>query len=360
MSGWALGISAVVGAGAQVYGATQQPKGISAPSPNSRPLGSESIFDQLSIESLYELGIPYEALEEEMLQRKLNAAAGPKRARSAIRKLNIIRARVASGWSLNDKGMQGLLKTTNKILAIGGASVSYVDGQMKLNFTGPEQKTLDDFKAKEARATSLKEGRLSALDQLNNLLKNFSPDASGKLPGEADASKYLNTFLDENYARQSEDVTNQANKLGISPGGQLAELQKALQYERKRIESGGALDRALAQANAQQGFLKAGLAPANAQNTLQYGAQASNDLLSSQALAQQLAYANAEAQSARAAGYSNLGGSILGAAAQVGSAYLSSNQTQSGLSPKAGDTSGGGGSGGGGGGSGGGGGGGGG
>jgi hypothetical protein len=120
--------------------------------------------------------------------------------------------------------------------------------------------------------------------------------------------------LDEQFRTESDKITAQANKLGVSPGAQLGDLQRALEVERTKVASGGALERALSLAGGQQAILQKGLVPANAQTTLSYAGQASQDQLGSQALAQQLSIADAEAKAARAAGISNLGSSLIGAA----------------------------------------------
>ncbi len=315
MSWIAVGLG-VAGVGASIYGASQAPSGVDTPDPRTRPLGSESILGQLSIETLYELGVPYQGLEDELLQRKI-AAVGRKGSFSRIVMGDIQRLRSIMQFP-NTPQAQGdverLLKNINRKASVAGVNVSISGKDVQINFSGPERQMLDTLKAKEAQAAKNKENRLKAMDQLNNILGQFSEGESGMAPGEAAASKYLNTFLDDQFKTESDKITAQANKLGISPGGQLGDLQRALELERTKIASGGALERAIALASGQQSILQKGLVPANAQTVATYANQASSDQIQSQALAQQLAIADAEAKSARAAGISNLGSSLIGAA----------------------------------------------
>jgi hypothetical protein len=280
-------------------------------------MGVESILGQLSVETLYELGVPYEGLEDELLQRKISEVGRKSGfARSTMEKIQRLRRLVqfpqTSGTSKDD--VEQLLRQINKTTRIAGVLVESDGKSVQLNFSGPERQMLEQIKAKEAQANIIKQNRLKAQDQLNKILGDFSEDASGQLPGESAASKYLNTFLDEQFRTESDKITAQANKLGVSPGAQLGDLQRALEVERTKVASGGALERALSLAGGQQAILQKGLVPANAQTTLSYAGQASQDQLGSQALAQQLSIADAEAKAARAAGVSNLGSSLIGAA----------------------------------------------
>lgn len=316
MSWIAVGVG-VVGAGASIYGAASAPGGVESPDPRARPMGVESILGQLSVETLYELGVPYEGLEDELLQRKISEVGRKSGfARSTMEKIQRLRRLVqfpqTSGTSKDD--VEQLLRQINKTTRIAGVLVESDGKSVQLNFSGPERQMLEQIKAKEAQANIIKQNRLKAQDQLNKILGDFSEDANGQLPGESAASKYLNTFLDEQFRTESDKITAQANKLGVSPGAQLGDLQRALEVERTKVASGGALERALSLAGGQQAILQKGLVPANAQTTLSYAGQASQDQLGSQALAQQLSIADAEAKAARAAGISNLGSSLIGAA----------------------------------------------
>lgn len=319
MSGLAAAALAV-GAGTAAYGVSQMPGGVEGVDPRTRPMGVESILGQLSVETLYELGVPYEGLEDELLQRKISEF-GRKAgfARSTMEKINRLRRLVSypetSGTSRDD--VEQLLRQINKQTRIAGVLVESDGKSVKLNFSGPERQMLEQIKAKEAQANIIKQNRLKAQDQLNKILGDFSEDANGQLPGETAAANYLNTFLNDQFKTESDKITAQANKLGISPGGQLGDLQRALEAERTKIASGGALERALALAGGQQSILQKGLVPANAQTVLSYAGQASESQLGSQALAQQLAIADAEAKAARAAGISNLGSSLIGAGGSV-------------------------------------------
>ena len=311
----------VVGAGASIYGASSAPNGVSTPDFRNRPLGVESILGQLSIETLYEMGVPYEGLEDELLTRKLEQLGRyGTNARSTLEKIHRVR-RLLQFPEYQDgrkaSNLDRLLRGINQNARVAGVGVSIDGNELRINFSGPEGQMLQTLRQREVQAAETKANRLKAMDRLNNLLGQFAEDGDGRIPGEEAASKYLNTFLDDQFKTESENIANRANKLGISPGGQLGELQRALELERAKIHSGGALERALALANAEQGFLQKGLIPANAATTLQYSGQTSQDQLGSQALAQQLAIADAEAKSARAAGFSNLGGSLIGAGSSV-------------------------------------------
>lgn len=319
MSWIAVGAIAV-GAGASIYGAASQPGGVESPDPRARPMGVESILGQLSVETLYELGVPYEGLEDELLQRKISEFGRKSGfARSTMEKINRLRRLVSypetMGSSKDD--VDQLLRQINRQTRIAGVLVESDGKSVTLNFSGPERQMLEQIKAKEAQANVIKQNRLKAQDQLNKILGDFSDDANGQLPGETSAANYLNTFLDEQFRTESDKILAQANKLGISPGGQLGDLQRALETERTKIASGGALERALALAGGQQAILQKGLVPANAQTVLSYAGQASESQLGSQALAQQLSIADAEAKAARAAGISNLGSSLIGAGGSV-------------------------------------------
>lgn len=324
-------VAVAVGVGGIAYGALSAPNGVKSTDPSERPLGVESILGQLSLETLYELGVPMQGIEEELLQRRISDVGGrPEQARKAMKMINRIRMYQANPEMMRrgPKHVEHLLREANKYARKAGVSIAIEGGDVKVRFSGPDEQMLQTLRQREVQAAETKANRLKAMDRLNNLLGQFAEDGDGRIPGEEAASKYLNTFLDDQFKTESENIANRANKLGISPGGQLGELQRALELERAKIHSGGALERALALANAEQGFLQKGLIPANAATTLQYSGQASQDFLGSQALAQQLAIADAEAKSARAAGFSNLGGSLVG----LGSSILSSGALKDALS----------------------------
>lgn len=323
----------VAGLATSVYGASKAPGGVESPDPRTRPMGVESILGQLSVETLYELGVPYEGLEDELLQRKISEVGRKSGfARSTMEKIQRLRRLVqfpqTAGSSKDD--VEQLLRQINKTTRIAGVLVESDGKSVQLNFSGPERQMLEQIKAKEAQANIIKQNRLKAQDQLNKILGDFSEDASGQLPGEQAASNYLNTFLNEQFRTESDRITAQANKLGISPGGQLGDLQRALELERTKVASGGALERALSLAGGQQAILQKGLVPANAQTVLSYAGQASESQLGSQALAQQLSIADAEAKAAKAAGIANLGTSLIGA----GGSMLSSPSLSEGLGKK--------------------------
>ena len=313
-AGTAAAIAAIVGAGTSLYGgissanaANSAPSGLDTNDINnmalSRPLGMESILSQLSLQTLYELGVSSQALEEELLSRKLSEARLPLTGRNAQALIGEIRAYTAEGNI--EKANKKLAKLNNK-LRRAGVTAGISGNDVSLTFLGPEQEQIDSLRANEAGQKEMFQNRLNAMSEINNIIGGFGSE-NGQLGGgrEAEASAYLNSFLDQNYQAQNDKIAAQANALGISPGAQLSELDKSIAAERYRIANGGALERALALANGEIGTLQKGLQPALLGGTQTAANSASQDFLSSLGLGLQLANSNASAEAARAAGLAN-------------------------------------------------------
>jgi len=339
-------IVGVVGAGAAIYGSASSanaagsaPSGLDTNDINNmamqRPLGLESILGQLSMQTLYELGVPAQALEEELLARKLSEAKIPLSGRVATSIMNEIRSYSAEG---NTEKAQKKLGILNKKLRKAGVTAALADGDVKLTFLGPEQLQIDQLRAADSGSAERFKNRTNAMDEINSIIGGFKSE-NGQLGGgrEQQASNYLNSFLDQNYAAQNDKISAQANALGISPGYQLSELDKSVAAERYRIANGGALDRALALANGEIGTLQKGLQPSQFQNTAAASDQVSRDFLTSIGLGLSLADSNAQAGAARSAGLANSYAALGQSGASLtngASNYLSSKQQAEALGGK--------------------------
>ena len=343
---YAATIAALVGAGTAIYGGVSSanaaggaPSGLDTNDINkmglARPLGMESILSQLSLQTLYELGVSSQALEEELLYRKLSEARLPMTGRNAQALLGEIRSYAATGDTA--KAQKKLAKLNQKMRK-AGVTASINGNDVGLTFLGPEQEQINSLRANEANQQAMFQNRLNAMGEINNIIGGFGSE-NGQLGGgrEQEASAYLNSYLDETQRTETDRITAQANALGITPGGQLSELDKKLAAERYRIANGGALERALALANGEIGTLQKGLQPSMLGSTQTAANSASSDFLQSLGLGLSLANSNAQAEAARSAGlansYSALGQS--GASLTTGASnYLSSTAQRDALSGK--------------------------
>lgn len=275
-----------------------------------RPNGPDQILSVMSAQTLFELGVPIGVIEEEMLMRQITANRAPITGRNAMNHLARARAAYATGdTKLGDKH----LKTIRTALGRAGVSADVVNGQVQLNFHGPQGEMINQLRARSAQQAQNFDNRMAAMTELNRGLAGVrvpTPESIGQ--SEQQAAAYLNSYLDRRQIDETERINAQSNMLGISPGGQLADLNTAIGDERFRIQSGGALERALkliqgtiaSQAGAMS-TIQQGLQPSMGNSTLAGINQNSQNDLSALNMGLQYAIADTQASAARSAGVAN-------------------------------------------------------
>lgn len=271
-----------------------------------RPVTGGALFQQLTFETLLSLGAPIEQIELEMLFIQAGEALSGRNARNIRKQLESANARLVAG---DDAGAQKIIDGVNQKLRkvttgtrgkAASAQLEVRDGTVRANFSG---QLGEQFQQAEQLATQIRDARFE-----NNL--RF---AEGPFGLEEDARAFLMADLESDRGRLTADAIEQANRLGFSPGAQLSDIDRQFLTEQTKINTGGALDRAMrlfsgAGAALQPPLLDSTLT-ARGQN-LSSGAAANQN-------AMQLAIAQAEAENAAINRLSSGLGSAAGASFQL-------------------------------------------
>ncbi|ANS05903.1 hypothetical protein [uncultured Mediterranean phage] len=218
---------------------------------------SQLIPGLLAAETALALGASPEAIAEDFIFREAFANSSAGIARAAEQALASARAKLQAGDTV---GAQRSLDTANRMLqarkpgtsrsTAAAGQFSIRDGSIVAQVDDPQiNGILDQARAQSAE---IQEARSGALRQ-------FVTGAGNLGAREDEANDFLSVALQDSFDRIRASEEERANRLGTAPRTQ--DLNRAFLTQQQQINSGGALERALALLGGEQQVLSTALTP---------------------------------------------------------------------------------------------------